>query len=76
MRKFVILCLAVFAFSSTLHASGEGDRIAKDAPDFMAAIHDLKTEAPAAYKLIMKKVEAGATIQEIRDYIYKPKSNK
>tara|TARA_B100002003_G_C13911789_1_gene443712 strand:- start:428 stop:658 length:231 start_codon:yes stop_codon:yes gene_type:complete len=76
MRKILTLLVAALVFSTAALATEAGDRRAKDAPEFMAAIHELKTEAPAAYKLIMRKVEAGATIQEIRDYIYKPKTKK
>lgn len=76
MRKFLISLAAAFAFSTAVLAVEGTDRRAKDEPEFMAAINELKTEAPAAYKLIMRKVEAGATIQEIRDYIHKPKTKK
>jgi len=71
LKKIVFSLVAAFVFSVSAHATQDGDRKAKNAPAFMAAIHELKAEAPIAYKLIMKKVEAGATIQEIRDYIHK-----
>jgi len=48
------------------------DMLAKDDPVFMESMESLKETAPAAHKLIMKKVESGATVAEIKRYIYTP----
>jgi len=48
-----------------------GDHLlAKDDPVFMESMESIKDSAPHAYRLVMKKVQSGATVREIKDYIY------
>lgn len=68
LRMFGVFALtAMISFSS--HAQATLETRAKDVPEFMKALEELREVAPDAYELLIKKVEEGATLQEIRDYI-------
>lgn len=47
-----------------------GHKLAKDDPVFMESMNQLKATAPQAHELVMEKVDNGATVAEIKQYIY------
>lgn len=69
MLRFFCILATTLLISVSTHAQQRGDVIAKNDPVFMANIKTLKDTSPEAYKLLMKKIESGATIDEIFDYI-------